>query len=301
MKKKSVAVLMGGWSSERDVSLSSGKGVVDTLTSLGHHVTSIDVTENVQELITKLQPKPDVAFNALHGTGGEDGVIQGVLDMLKVPYTHSGITASALAMDKVLSKKIFSFEGIPTPPWKVVNRHTLKETSPFPLPVVVKPTSEGSSRGVFIVKDSFPDELFSPDWAFGEDVLVEPYIPGREISVGIVGDRAVGTIELRPKTEFYDYTAKYTDGVTEHLVPAPLSVEDTKKACDFALRAHKALGCRAASRSDFMYHEGQFYLLEVNTQPGLTPLSLLPEIAAHDGMPFGELLEYLIDHAAYRK
>lgn len=300
MSKKSVAVLMGGWSSEREVSLSSGKGVVETLKSRGHTVNPIDVTDNIQDLLEKLSPKPDVVFNALHGTGGEDGVIQGVLDMLKIPYTHSGVTASALAMNKVLAKKIFSFEGIPTPHWSVVNRHSLKTQSPFPLPVVVKPMCDGSSRGVYIVKESFPEEIFASDWAFGEDVLVEPFLEGREISVGVVGDRAVGTLELRYNTEFYDYTAKYTDGVTEHIVPASLSAEDTKIVCDLALRAHKALGCRAASRSDFMYHKGKFYLLEVNTQPGLTPLSLLPDIAAHDGMPFGELLEFLLDHAACR-
>lgn len=300
MSQKSVAVLMGGWSSEREVSLSSGAGVVKALKELGYHVRSIDVTEDMQSLLSALSPKPDVVFNALHGTGGEDGVIQGVLDVLKVPYTHSGVGSSALAMNKVLSKKIFEFEGIPTLPWKVVHRMTLKDDCPFPLPVVVKPIREGSSRGVFIVKDSFPQELFSDTWAFGEDVLVEPYKPGREISVGVLGDRALGAIEIRPKTEFYDYTTKYTDGYADHLMPAPLSEDERKTALDYALRAHKALECRAASRADFIYHDGTFYLLEVNTQPGLTPLSLLPEIAAHEGISFPKLLEHMIENAAYR-
>ena len=297
MKKKSIAVLLGGWSSEREVSLSSGHGVVEALRGRGHEVTPIDVTRDLPDLLKKLSPGFDVVFNALHGTGGEDGIIQSVLEMLNIPYTHSGVGACAIAMDKVLSKKIFSFEGIPTPPWHVVARHSLQTHCPFPLPVVVKPIAEGSSRGVFIVKDHFPKELFAPEWTFGENVIVEPYLPGRELSVAVLNDRALGVIELKSVREFYDYTSKYTDGVTQHLMPAPLSEVETSHVCALALKAHKALECSPLSRADFMYFDGIFYLLEVNTHPGMTPLSLVPEIAAYAGIPFAELLEMLIEDA----
>lgn len=300
MKKKSIAVLLGGWSSEREVSLSSGQGVVEALRARGHTVTAIDVTQDLPYFLTQLSPGFDVLFNALHGTGGEDGVIQGVLEMLKIPYTHSRVGASAVAMNKVLSKKIFAFEGIPTPPWHVVNRHSLKNQCPLPLPVVVKPIAEGSSRGVFIVKNDFPVELFAPDWTFGDDVIVEPYLPGREISVAVLHERALGVIELKSVREFYDYTSKYTHGVTQHLMPSPLNEEEAERVCALALKAHKALGCAPLSRADFMYFEGVFYLFEVNTHPGMTPLSLVPEIAAYAGISFGELLEILIEDALER-
>lgn len=301
MTKKSVAVLMGGWSSEREVSLSSGEGIVATLKNLGYTVHPIDVTNDYESLLKTLTAaKPDVVFNALHGTGGEDGVIQGFLDVLQLPYTHSNVASSAIAMHKIHSRKIFEYEGIKTPPWKVVDRHTLRTNPPFEVPFVVKPVSEGSSRGVYIVTKEIPEEVFADDWAFGDNVLVEKFLPGQDIQVAVMGERALGAIEIRPRTEFYDYKAKYTDGFAEHLMPAPLPKEEYDRVLAIALKAHKLLECRGVSRSDFMYSDGEFYLLELNTQPGMTPLSLLPEIAAHEGITFGEILEYLIDNAAYR-
>lgn len=302
MSQKSIVVLTGGWSAERDVSIDTGREIINTLKTRGYNVTGVDVRDNADALLSALTPKPDVVFNALHGTGGEDGVIQGFLDVLKIPYTHSGVTASAIAMDKVLSRKVFKEEGLTTPLYAVVNRFTLRNNPPFDKPFVVKPLKEGSSRGVHIIKenDDLPEELFNDAWAFGDDILVEKYLQGREIQVGIVDGKALGAIEIRPKTGFYDYKAKYTDGFAEHLMPAPLPHDQYDAVLEMAERAHKALGCTSISRVDFILCNDTFYVLELNTHPGMTPLSLLPEIAAHAGMPFGDLLDYMIDNAAYR-
>jgi D-alanine-D-alanine ligase len=299
MTKKSIAVLMGGWSAEREVSLSSGKSVITALQALGHHVTPIDVTRDLTQMAMALTPRPDVVFNALHGVGGEDGIVQGMLEVISIPYTHSGVAASAVAMNKVLSRKIFEREGLPVPSWKVVSKKDIEASHPFSMPYVVKPINEGSSKGVFIIRSQADFDRFRQEWVFGDNILVEKYIPGREIQVAVMGDRAIGAIEIRPLEEFYDYTAKYTPGKAQHLMPAPLSPASYQTALDLALKAHHILGCRGLTRSDFMYDEqkDQFYLLELNTQPGMTPLSLVQEIAAHQGITFNQLISWMVDQA----
>ncbi len=299
MTKKRVAVLMGGWSAERDVSLDSGRLVGVALEELGHHVVPIDVTRDLSQLTAALMPKPDIVFNALHGVGGEDGAVQGVLEVMGIPYTHSGVDASAIAMNKVLSRRVFEQEGIGVPPWKVVLREDLNIAHPMSMPYVIKPVNEGSSKGVYIIRSEEDFKTFQKEWAFGDVILIEKYINGREIQVGVMGDRAIGAIEIRPREAFYDYTAKYTPGRAEHLMPAPLSPTAYQEVMDLGLKAHKVLGCRSVSRSDFMYDEvqDQFYLLELNTQPGMSPLSLLPEIAAHGGITFNQLISWMLDQA----
>ena len=299
MTKKRVAVLMGGWSAEREVSLDSGRLVSVALQELGHEVIPIDVNRDLNQLTAALTLKPDVVFNALHGVGGEDGVVQGLLEILGIPYTHSGVDSSAIAMNKVLSRRVFEQEGIGVPPWKVISRQDLDMAHPMPMPYVIKPINEGSSKGVYIIRSEEDFKIFQREWAFGNVLLIEKYIAGREIQVGVMGDRAMGAIEIRPREAFYDYTAKYTPGRAEHLMPAPLAPIAYEKVMDLALRAHRVLGCRSVSRSDFMYDEAedQFYLLELNTQPGLSPLSLLPEIVAHEGISFNQLICWMLDQA----
>lgn len=299
MTKKNIAVLMGGWSSERDVSLTSGKGVVQALRSKGYVVREVDVTRDINKLVADLSPKPDVAFIALHGTGGEDGVIQGVLETMTIPYTHSSVTASAIGMDKVLSRKIFEHAGLPAPKSKVVTVASLKEQHPMDVPYVIKPISEGSSRGIYIVHDLSVLPSIDSTWSDNKKVLTEEFIKGREIQVGVVGDHALGAIEICPVAGFYDYDAKYTDGKAVHKMPAPLSEAAYNKALEIGLKAHQALDCTGVSRSDLMYDEStdSFYLLELNTHPGMTPLSLLPEIAAHAGMSYDDLVEWMIRNA----
>lgn len=298
---KHVAVLMGGWSSEREVSLSSGTNCAQALETQGYRVTRIDVRRNLSELVAALTPQPDVVFNALHGRYGEDGTIQGVLDIMEIPYTHSGVLASALAMNKPQSKCLLAAAGLPCPDGRTIDIATLKTGHPLPPPYVVKPVNEGSSVGVTIVRpgDNGPD---MSGWAFGDEVLVETYIPGREITVAVMDDRALGVTELRPHSGFYDYTAKYTDGKTTHLCPAPIPDDVARTAMDYAVIAHRVLGCRGVSRSDFRYDDSQsgtrgLFILEVNTQPGMTPLSLVPEQAAHAGIGFGELVAWMVENA----
>lgn len=295
-----IAVLMGGWSAEREVSLTSGKAVAQALITLGYKVTAIDVQPTIGEQLSTL--KPDKVFNALHGRWGEDGCIQGVLECLKIPYTHSGVLASALAMDKPMAKKIFAQVGLRTPEGKVVHKSEVIGKDVLPRPYVVKPVNEGSSVGVKIVQER--DNFFFDEasWPYGDEVLVEQYIPGREVTVAVLDDVALGVVELRPKSGFYDYENKYTDGKTEHLCPAPLSKEKTDEVMQMALIAHRVLGCRGLSRSDFRYDDTQgeagiFYLLELNSQPGMTPLSLSPEIANYAGIGFNELVARLIKGA----
>jgi len=300
---KHVAVLMGGWSAEREVSLNSGAAVVKALRGLGHSVTAIDVQRDIAQLLTRLFPRPDVVFNALHGRFGEDGCIQGILNILDLPYTHSGLLASALAMDKPSAKKIFAQVGIPIAESVVVGRAALLAGDPLPRPYVVKPANEGSSVGVRIVgvgDNARPFEAES--WPYGETVMVERYVAGREITVAVMGDRALGALEIRPRQGFYDYTNKYTDGKADHLMPAPLPPALYAEACRLALLAHQALGCRGVSRADLRYDDtqgepGRLVMLEINTQPGMTSLSLVPEIAAHCGIPFPELVEWMIREA----
>jgi len=299
---KRIAVLMGGWSAEREVSLVSGKACADALEARGYAVTRIDLKRDLSELLTALQPRPDVVFNALHGRWGEDGNIQAVLNILGIPYTHSGVLASAVAMDKAMAKKLFEAEGIPCPPGEVVSMEQLRAGAVMEPPYVIKPVDEGSSVGVHIVQPG-DNNLPLDDLEAGRPVLVEKYIVGREFTVSVMGDRALAVTELRPHEGFYDYAAKYTDGKTTHLCPAPVSDAVARLAMEYAVTAHKALGCRGVSRADFRYDDtendpGDLFMLEVNTQPGMTPLSLVPEQAAHAGIPFGDLMEWMVENAA---
>lgn len=298
---KHVAVLKGGWSAEREVSLVTGDEVARALESAGYRVTSIDLQRNVTALLADLTPRPDVVFNALHGRFGEDGCIQGLLNILDIPYTHSGVRASAVAMDKPAAKLIFESVGIRCPEGVVVGIERAHEV--MPAPYVVKPSSEGSSVGVVIVREGDNSARFATTgWSFGTEVLVERYIAGRELTVAVLDDRPIAVTELRPLQGFYDYEAKYTEGKTEHLIPAPVPAEIAEQAMDWALRAHRTLGCRGATRCDFRYDDteglpGTLYMLELNTQPGLTPLSLVPEQAAYIGMDFQKLCAWMVEVA----
>lgn len=295
-----VAVLKGGWSAEREVSLSSGAAVAKAVRELGYKVTEIDVTPSIADVLTEV--KPDVAFNALHGRFGEDGCIQGILEILSIPYTHSGVLASALAMDKPMAKKVFANAGIRCAEGRVFSKAEMLKGDVMKRPYVVKPSNEGSSVGVTIVMEGENFSFSEENWPFGDEVLVETYIPGREVQVAVMDGKALGAIEIRAKGRFYDYTAKYTDGMAEHLMPAPVPEKIYKEVLALAEKAHNALGCRGLTRTDFRYDdtkggEGTLYILEVNTQPGMTPLSLSPEIAAHAGISFNELVDRLIKGA----
>ncbi len=299
--KKRVAVLMGGWSAEREVSLVSGGECAKALEEAGYAVTTIDIERDVGSILEALEPRPDLVFNALHGRWGEDGRIQGLLDLLAIPYTHSGVLASALAMDKPTAKRLFAAAGVPCPEGMVVHRDEVLAGDVMARPYVVKPVGEGSSVGVRIVADDAP--VIEPQsWPYADEVLVERYIPGREITVAIMGDRPLGVTELRTDSGFYDYEAKYTAGRTTHLCPAPLPAEANEDALRFSVLAHQALGCRGVTRADLRYDDtegepGRVYMLEINTQPGMTPLSLVPEQAAHAGIPFGELVTWMAENA----
>jgi len=299
---KHVAVLMGGWSVEREVSLVSGRAVADALAEGGRRVSTIDVTRDVRALLSALDPKPDVVFNALHGRFGEDGCIQGLLEMLGIPYTHSGVLASAIAMDKPMTRHLFNEAAIPHPEGKVVTRAAVNKAHPMEPPYVLKPLNEGSSIGVRLVLEKESPPGLGADWPFGEHVLVERYIPGREICVAVMGKTALGAIEILPKEGFYDYAAKYTTGQAAHQMPAAIAPKAYEEALELGLRAHRALGCRGVTRADLRYdaaagEPGKFYVLEVNTQPGMTPLSLVPEIAAHAGLSFTELVTWMVENA----
>ncbi len=300
---KHVTVLMGGWSAEREVSLESGQAVAKALAARGYAVDTVDAGHDIAAALAALEPRPDAVFNALHGRWGEDGNVQGVLNILGLPYTHSGLLASAMAMDKVVAKRLFAAAGITCPDGVVVDLDRALAGRVMEPPYVIKPINEGSSVGVHIVMegDNYPG-LDRAAWMFGDQVLVERYIPGRELTVVVMGDRPLGVTELRPHRGFYDYEAKYTDGKTTHLCPAPLPDEISRRAMDAALDAHRALGCRGVSRADLRYddHEGELgrlYLLEVNTQPGMTPLSLVPEQAAMRGIDFGALVSWMVEAA----
>jgi D-alanine-D-alanine ligase len=301
---KSVAVLMGGWSPEREVSLSSGRECAKALVDRGYKVRVIDVGRDLPGLLRALEPRPDVIFNALHGIGGEDGTVQVVFEMLDLPYTHSGVRASAMAMHKPTAKAIFRDAGLPVAEGMVACPEELAQCDPMPAPFVVKPTNQGSSVGVRIVRvgdNSWRDEV--TEWCFGCDMLVERFIPGRELTVAVMGNRALGVCEIVPRGTFYDYTAKYATGGSDHLIPAPVTAAVYEEALDIALRAHRALGCRGVSRADLRYDDtlgvgGGLYLLEVNTQPGMTPTSLVPDIARHAGIGFDELVAWMVENAA---
>lgn len=302
-----VAVLMGGWSAERPVSLDSGNGCADALEGEGFKVTRVDVGRDIATVLTDL--KPDVAFNALHGPYGEDGTIQGLLELLDIPYTHSGVMASAVAMNKVMSRGLFEAAGVPVATGKVVNRLDAAKQHIMPPPYVIKPIAEGSSFGVFIVPEDQahpPQELYSDEWAFGEDILVETFIPGRELTCAVMGDRALDIIEIVPRTRFYDYEAKYLPGGSEHVLPAEISSNIYQTVQTLALKAHRALGCSGVSRADFRYDDrpdgsGTLVCLEVNTQPGMTETSLVPELAAHVGIGFGALVRWMVEDASVNR
>ena len=297
---KHVAVLMGGFSTEREVSLVSGEAVSKALREDGYRVTPIDAGRDVADILNKL--RPDVAFNALHGRFGEDGCVQGILEFLQIPYTHSGVLASAVAMHKPTAKRVYATAGLICPEGKVLQRHQVLKGG-LKAPFVIKPLNEGSSVGVRIVFESDNlTPLEGDNWPFGNEVLVERYIPGREIQVAVMGNRALGAIEIRPQGRFYDYEAKYTTGRAVHLMPAPIHPDAYQRALDIGLMAHQILGCRGVSRADLRYDDtagepGNFYLLEINTQPGMTPLSLVPEIAADVGVGFGALVRWLVENA----
>jgi len=296
-----VAVIMGGPSVEREVSLVSGRAVEKALAGLGYEVTLIDADHSLPTRIVEC--RPDVVFNALHGRVGEDGCVQGLFEVLGIPYTHSGVLASALAMNKPVAKQLFTDAGLICPEGQVMSLKEVLAGEGFEPPYVIKPLNEGSSVGVHIVLNGDNHhEIIREDWVFGDEVLVEKYIPGREIQVAVMGDRALGAIEIRPRGRFYDYETKYTDGKAEHFMPAPIHADAYAHALNIALRAHRTLGCRGVSRSDLRYDDsagepGTFYLLEINTQPGMTPISLVPEIAADCGMDFPELVAWMVENA----
>lgn len=300
-----VAVLYGGISAEREVSLVSGQKVIPALREAGFEVTPIEVTRDLGALIAALTAaRPDVVFNALHGRFGEDGCIQGILDWLEIPYTHSGVRASALAMDKAAAKSIFAAAGLPIARHRLITREAFAEAHPLPTPYVVKPVNEGSSVGVEIVRngDNRRTEI-ARNWRYGAHAMAETYIPGRELTVGVMGDRALAVTDIIAAAgAFYDYESKYATGGSRHVLPAEMHPDAYEAALDIALRAHQALGCRGATRADLRYDDtegepGQLVLLEVNTQPGLTPTSLLPEQAAHLGIPFPALCAWMVEQA----
>lgn len=296
-----VAVLMGGLSSEREVSLSSGRGCAEALARQGAKVSEVDVGRDVAEVLSRL--RPDVALNILHGRWGEDGCMQGVLEMLGIPYSHSGVLASALAMDKAKAKAVMAAAGVKVPGGGLFNRFEAAQGHVMAPPYVVKPNAEGSSVGVFLVFEGAnrpPQELAQPSWTYGEQVMIEPYIAGKELAVAVVGDKALAVTEIVPTTGFYDYEAKYGEGGSRHILPAPIPGRVADEAMVMAERAHAALGCRGVTRSDFRYDDVKdvLVLLEVNTQPGMTPTSLVPEQAAHLGMGYDDLVRWMVEDAS---
>jgi D-alanine-D-alanine ligase len=302
-----VAVLMGGWSAEREVSLRSGEACAAAAEKAGYRVSRVDVTRDIAATLRDL--KPDVALNVLHGRPGEDGTLQGMLEILGLPYSHSGVLASALAMQKDLAKTVLKAAQVPVPGGVVVTRAQAARSHLMPRPYVIKPVAEGSSVGVFIVRADMahpPQELTRADWHFGETVLVEPFIPGKELTCAVMGDTALGVIEIVSATKFYDYEAKYAPGGSRHLLPAPVSTQVYEECRRLALAAHRALGCRGVTRADFRYDDTRpgldgLYCLEVNTQPGMTETSLVPEMAVHAGIPFEELVRWMIEDASLER
>lgn len=300
-----VAVLMGGWSSERVVSLRSGAACAKALEEEGFRVTRLDVTHAVARDLSNL--KPDAAFNALHGPYGEDGAVQGVLETLRIPYTHSGVLASALAMRKDMARTVMAAAGLPLALGRVVSRTEAAARHVMPPPYVLKPLAEGSSFGVLIVKEDQvhpPQELTRADWAYGETLLAEKFVAGRELTCAVMGERALGVIDIRAASGgWYDYDAKYAQGGSIHVLPAKIKPNIYQQVQELALGAHKALGCRGVSRTDFRYDDrpdgtGDLVVLEVNTQPGMTETSLVPELAAYAGLSFGGLVKWMVEDAS---
>ncbi len=305
---KKVAVVAGGISSEREISLLSGQGVYNALKSKGYDVTLIDLKDDIVSFIRELKSQnPDVIFNALHGRFGEDGNIQGVFNLLHIPYTHSGCLASALAMNKKMTKRIVKEAGIPVADDKMITLLDIQKGNTLPFPYVIKPNNEGSSVGVSIIENKSDEDYLLNSWSFGNDtVMMEEYIKGREMSVPVLNDKALGIVEIAPKRGFYTYENKYTEGKTDHIIPAPIPEEQAQILKDYALKAHQILGCRGASRSDFRYDDSnpdcpKIIFLEINTQPGMTPLSLLPEVAKKAGISYEDVVSYLVEDAICEK
>ena len=294
--KRHVAVVMGGWSAEREVSLVSGAAVAAALKRGAYQVTSIDVQRDMGSFLTRLYPQPDAVFNALHGRFGEDGCIQGLLNILEIPYTHSGVLASALAMDKPAAKSVFAANGIAVAEHQIVGREDLAQGRVMKPPFVVKPTNEGSSVGIHIVAQG--DNYMPTEWHFGDRVMVERFIPGRELTVAVMGDRPLAVTEITTDRKFYDYDAKYAKGGSAHKIPADIPPALEAEAKRVALLAHQCLGCRGVSRTDIRYDGKDLYVLELNTQPGMTPTSLVPEQAAHVDISFDELCSWMVENAA---
>jgi len=307
MVDKHVAVLMGGWSAERDVSLRSGKACADALARVGYRVTRIDVGRDIASVLNTV--KPDVALNVLHGRPGEDGTLQGLLEIVGIPYSHSGVLASSLAMQKDMAKAVFAAAGVPVPEGIVAHRLEAAKRHLLPPPYVIKPIAEGSSVGVFVITAEHahpPQELTRDDWIYGDQVIVEKYIAGKELTCAVMGEQALGVIEIVPTVRFYDYEAKYAPGGSRHLLPAPVSPFVYQQVRELALGAHKALGCRGVSRADFRFDdrlEGTEGLvcLEVNTQPGMTETSLVPELASHASISFDELVRWMVEDASLNR
>ena len=295
-----VAVLMGGWSAEREVSLSSGVACAAALRDAGYRVSEVDAGPDLATRLTEL--KPEVAFNALHGRWGEDGCVQGLLELISLPYTHSGVRASAVAMHKPSSLEVFRAHGIPCAESELTTTAAVNAEDPLPRPYVVKPPNEGSTFGVKVVRSGDNNPPIGADWRFGDEVLAERFIPGRELTVAVMDGRALGVTEIITDDGFYDYDAKYADGGSQHLVPAPIHEDSYAQAMDLSVRAHNALGCRGVSRADFRYDDtkgepGALFMLEVNTQPGMTKTSLVPELAAHCGIDFTALVRWMVEDA----
>ena len=303
-EQRHVAVLMGGWSAERPVSLVTGQGCAKALRDERFKVTEVDVGRDIADVLAKL--KPDVCFNALHGQWGEDGCVQGLLEVLGIPYTHSGVLASAVAMHKERAKAVFRAAGIPVVKDLVMSRHDVARQTGIKPPFVIKPVNQGSSVGVFIIRPGDnrpPEELTSPSWNLGEMVMVEEFVPGRELSVAVMDGKALAVTEIVPKTEFYDYESKYAAGGSEHVIPARIDAKAYQLALELAERAHASLGCRGVSRTDFRYDDtkgepGRMIILETNTQPGMTQTSLAPEQASYKGISYGALCRWMIEDAS---
>jgi D-alanine-D-alanine ligase len=303
VKFRRVAVLKGGWSAEREVSLNSGAAAAKALRAKGYDAVEIDAGRNLADQLK--DARPDAVFNALHGQWGEDGCVQGLLEVLGIPYTHSGVLASSLAMDKQRAKLVLRDAGVPSPDGRVMSRHLAAGGHAMEPPYVIKPNAQGSSVGVYIIRKGDnrpPSELASDKWTLGDEVLVERFIPGRELTVAVMGDRALCVTEITTELAFYDYEAKYAPGGSRHVLPAPVPPSVTERCMALALKAHQSLGCRGVSRSDFRYDESaqgeKLYFLEINTQPGMTGTSLVPEQAAHLGISFPELCAWIAEDAS---
>lgn len=301
---KRVAVIYGGWSSEREVSVSSGTQMLKAAQAAGYDAVGIDAGRDLAAQLA--EAKPDVVLNGLHGPWGEDGCVQGLLEIMGLPYSHSGVLASALAMDKLKSKAVYRSAGLPVAEDKQVTREEAAAAHPLKPPYVVKPVNEGSSFGVLIVREGTngpPQELLGESWHYGDYLMAEEFIPGRELTVAVLGDRALAVTEITTLRDYYDFDAKYSAGGSRHVIPAELPEHITAMAMDFALRAHQALGCRGATRSDFRYDDkrDRLVILETNTQPGMTPTSLVPEQAAFVGMSFEDLVAWMIEDASCRR